>query len=100
MPALKQETYSPEVTLQKQRYSQELAAYTFQQWDLARQVLERSRSQSSDKSSSRRSSSSPKGSAKSARSSPGIQSIDYARTSLKSTGAISPKGRAVDPSAA
>ena len=121
MPAMRQEATPTDIALQKERYSKELAAYTFQQWEMARRALEQSRSQSSDKPKPRRhSSTSSRNSGKPARSSPGqglmyktclqnnndrygfladagIQSIDYARKSFRHTGVTGHEGRAVDP---
>ncbi|CAL1696442.1 unnamed protein product [Somion occarium] len=97
MTAMKLDGRSSETTMQKQRYSRELAAYTFQQWDTARQALEQSRAQHTEKSSSRRSSPVPRANGKPVRATSGILSVDYARKSHKPTEGTGTEGRVVKP---
>jgi len=88
---------SHNIDMQKQRYSRELAAYTMQQWDMARQAVEAGKNQPKEKSSkrsSRSSSVSRDGKSPSSKSSQGIQSIDYARRSQKPSNALAYESRA------
>ncbi|KDQ54761.1 hypothetical protein JAAARDRAFT_37860 [Jaapia argillacea MUCL 33604] len=66
---------------QKQRYSQELAAYTLRQWNSARQSIER-QSQDSDGSKSNKSSP-PAHMTEANGTEQGTQAVDYARRSRR-----------------
>ncbi|KAH9947681.1 hypothetical protein B0H21DRAFT_737594 [Amylocystis lapponica] len=81
---------------QKQRYSRELAAYTLQQWNTARQALESSEHTPQERSSSRsrRSSSAQREQSRSSRSQ-GVHSIDYARMPVNHADAGNYEGRTV-----
>ncbi|KZT06364.1 uncharacterized protein LAESUDRAFT_192886 [Laetiporus sulphureus 93-53] len=72
----------PSVETQRQRYSRQLAEYTLLQWNIARQALERTKTQDKPSSPSDRSSeSSSRDHERFSRTSQGIQPIDFATRS-------------------
>ncbi|KAI0702468.1 hypothetical protein BC835DRAFT_1411023 [Cytidiella melzeri] len=83
-------TTTTEVEQQRQRYATELAEYTRRQWDMARQSLDRVRS--NDKPQSNGHSSPPKDNS---RAPQGIQSHDYAHHPHRRGANVAHEGRVV-----